>query len=401
MTESLRNNGIQACMTILVFCVLLFGVTAATMAKPPEEFSEVENRVLRQKPQMKIQTVQNGDFEADYEEYLTDQFILRDQWVGLKTSVERLLLKRESKDIYFAEDGYLIEKHTGLFSTYMAQRNAQVLAQFADGYARMLGPGHMTVVIVPNAVDILEDKLPPFAPPSEEGAYLEQIASELPEDVWFDAESVLRERAEEELYYKTDHHWKTLAAFYVYEAWARRQGYMVPELSDYEIKTVTDTFEGTIQAKLGIRTEGDTIQLFLPKREPSYTVTWEDGSKTDTLYDYDTLDTRDQYAVYFGGNQSLIHIETDAGTGRKLLVIKDSYANCLIPFMLEEFDAIDVLDLRYTNIGPAELMEERGYTDLLVLYNASGFAEDMSITKLMNGLPESILSDMNAERSKR
>lgn len=107
----------------------------------------------------------------------------------------------------------------------------------------------------------------------------------------------------------------------------------MPELTDYEIKTVTDDFEGTIQSKLGIRTPGDTIELFLPKKEIAYTVI-RDGEETDTLYDNSALNTKDQYAIYFGGNQALIKIKTKANTGRKILVIKDSYANCFIPFML-------------------------------------------------------------------
>ena len=205
----------------------------------------------------------------------------------------------------------------------------------------------------------------------------------MPEGIWLDTASVLKEHSGENLYYKTDHHWKTLSAFYVYQAWAKEQGYTVPELADYEIKTVTDDFEGTIQSKLGIETSGDTIELFLPRQEIAYMVI-RDGKESDTLYDYSALDAKDKYAIYFGGNQSLIKIKTKTATGRKALVIKDSYANCFIPFMLGEFDEVDILDLRYTNRRLSELIAEGEYTDLLVLYNASGFAEDISITKLSN-----------------
>ena len=382
--DFMQKGKIQSYMTVLVFVVLIFGFAIATIVKPASQFSEVENRMLQQMPEMKFQTVRNGDFEEDYEEYLTDQFVMRNQWIGLKTSVERLMLKSESKDIYFAKDEYLIEKHTGSFTTHIAQRNVQAITQFLEKYSKRLPTERITVMIIPNAVDILEDKLPPFASPYEEDDYLEQIAALLPENVWFDAKSVLQEHIAEDLYYKTDHHWKTLAAFYVYQSWAKEQGYTVPKFTDYESRTVTNSFEGTIQSKLGIRTSGDTIELFLPKQETAYTVIREDGSETDTLYAYEALDTKDKYAVYFGGNQSLIKIKTDAGTGRKILVIKDSYANCFLPFMLPEFDEIDVMDLRYTHRSPGDLMDESEYTDLLVLYNASGFAEDMSVTKLTN-----------------
>lgn len=374
-------NRTQSCITAVLFCVLLFGFTIVTLMQPAAEFSETENRVLAQRPDISLVTVLRGEFEADYEEYLTDQFVLRDRWIGLKTSVERLLLKRESKDIYFADDGYLIEKHTGVFTSDTAQHNITALAEFVRQYQPQFGAEHLSVMIVPNAVDILREKLPPFAAPYDEEDYLAQIADALPEGVWLDTAQVLRAHHKEKLYYRTDHHWKTLAAFYAYQEWARTQGHAVPELADYDIKTVTDSFQGTIQSKLGIQTEGDAIEVFLPKEAVSYTVRRGDIEET-SLYDVSALDTKDKYAVYFGGNQGFIQIRTEADSERKILVIKDSYANCFIPFMLEEFQEIDILDLRYDRQKVSQRITSGGYTDLLVLYNAAGFAEDTGIVNL-------------------
>lgn len=375
----------QPYITAAVFGLILFGVTTATLIKSSEPFSETENRVLAQRPEFKAETVMNGEFESEYEEYLSDQFILRDEWIGLKTSVERLLFKRESKDIYFAEDGYLIERHTGTFAAEQAERNMEALTQFVEEYSGQFETGHLTVMLAPNAIDILNEKLPPFAPPGAGNDYLKQVAAQLPEEAWFDTSSVLRSHAEEDIFYRTDHHWKTLGAFYVYQAWAKQQGFKPPELADYKIQTVTDCFEGTIQSKLGIRTEGDSMELFFPVEENHYTMQIDnDNSKKDSLYNYSALETKDKYAVYFGGNQVLINIHTDVNNGRKILVIKDSYANCFIPFMLGEFEDIDVLDIRYSRQRLSERIVEGGYTDLLVLYNVSGFAEDTGIEKLTN-----------------
>lgn len=375
-------NQLQSRITVGLFCFLLFGLALATMIKPSADFSETENRVLAQRPEATLETILDGEFETRYEEYLTDQFILRDRWIGLKTSVERLCLKRESKDVYFADDGYLIEKHTGTFASDTARRNISILAQFAEQYQKR--PERLTVMIVPNAVDILEDKLPPFASPGGGTEYLAQIADTLPREVWFDATPILQAHREEELYYRTDHHWKTLAAFYVYRGWAEAQGYSVPEFTDYDIQTVTEDFEGTVQSKLGIKTAGDTIELFLPKSETTCILQKENSEEViNTLYDVSALDTKDKYAVYFGGNQAFMSIRTDADSERKILVIKDSYANCFIPFMLGEFQQIDVLDLRYDRQIVSGRIAAGGYTDVLILYNAAGFAEDTAIPNLM------------------
>lgn len=383
--SSKNKNKLQAYITIVIFCILIFGFTIATIILPSKEFSETENRYLAQRPKLELESVMNGKFESDYEEYLVDQFVLKDNLVGLKTSIQKMLFKRESKDIYFADDNYLIEKHTDSFNSDIAQRNIRILSQFSKKYQQQFGTKHISVMVVPNAVSILKDKLPLFASSYNEEEYLEQIAKSLPENVWFDTAQVLQTHNSEEIYYRTDHHWKTLAAFYIYQEWAKVQGYDVPEITDYEIRTITNNFEGTIQSKLGIKTVTDTIELFLPKKETAYTIYNENSKETsNSIYDYSKLDTKDKYAIYFGGNQPFIRINTKVNNDRKILVIKDSYANCFVPFMIGEFQEIDVIDIRYTNQKLSELIEVGEYTDLLVLYNTSGFAEDMSITKLTN-----------------
>jgi hypothetical protein len=376
-------NKRQSWNLILLFCILIFGTSLATVLAPKREYSETENRTLAQMPSLTLQTLLDGTFEEDYESYLTDQFVLRDTWIGLKTDAVRLTGQQESKDIYFAADDYLIEKHTGTFTAAQAETNVTLLADFLERYQETF-EGRMTAMIVPNAVSVLSDRLPSFASPYDENIYLQKLQETLPQGTWFDVASILARHSDEEIYYRTDHHWKTLAAFYAYQEWAEAQSFEVPSGEDYEIRTVTEEFEGTIQSKLGIETRQDSIQLYLPLSDPLYTV-WADDSeeKEYSLYDYTKLDTKDKYSVYFGGNHALIHMETHANTGRSILVIRDSYASCFVPFLIEEYDRIDLLDLRYYNQKISELIEDGGYTDLLVLYNAAGFAEDTSLVKLV------------------
>lgn len=375
-------NKKQSWNMILLFCIMIFGFFAATLLTPQKEYSETENRTLSRRPKLTLSSLLDGSFEEDYESYLTDQFVLRDQWIGLKTDVERLMLQQESKDIYFAEDDYLIEKHTGTFTAAQAETNIQQLSAFLDQYQEKFG-GRMSVMIVPNAVSVLSDKLPAWASPYDEKEYLSQVEAVVPEKSWFDVSSVLESHQEEEIFYRTDHHWKTLAAFYTYQAWAEQQGLQVPSEDEFDIQTVTEEFEGTIQSRLGITARKDSIQLYLQKDDPFYTVQLEEGQEPEySLYDYTKLDTKDKYGIYFGGNHALVRIQTKAETGRNILIIKDSYANCFVPFLLEEYDRIDLLDVRYYNQKLSELIDSGDYTDLLFLYNAAGFAEDTSLVKL-------------------
>ncbi len=369
---------------IVLFLIMIFVPTAISICKPDTEFSEKENRVLAQMPDVNWEDIFSGEFSSDYETYLSDQFFARNEWIGVKTVVERSLGRQEINDIYFAKDGYLIEKHSGVYDTDTAQSNIGYLAAFLETWQQVLGSDHVKAIIAPNAVNILEDKLPPFADNSPEKEYLQKIGETLPAGSYVDAQAVLEEHKEEEIYYRTDHHWKTLGARYVYEQWAEEIGLAALPVEQYTVKTLTEDFLGTIEAKVNCDVESDSIEAYYPKQAVAYTLVanHKEEEASDTLYDMSYLEGRDKYAVFFGGNQPLIECSTEAESERRLLVVKDSYANCFLTFAMQDFSEVDIIDLRYFNESLKEYIEAGGYTDVLVLYNVSGFAEDTSVVKL-------------------
>ena len=369
-----------------VFLLLIFGFAIATVLKPSNERSETENRLLEQKPDLTWNALISGKFSEDYEAYLSDQFVVRDGWISLKTAFERAALRQEAEDVYFARDNYLIEKHTGVFTAETAERNIQTLSAFFTNLSKSMDPGHLTAMVVPNAVDILRDKLPPFADPYDEEIYLQKIAGALPEGVWFDSSSVLRQHSGEELYYRTDHHWKTLSAYYTFEAWAGEKGLAGDSAFSFRPVTVTDSFEGTIASRLGIVGRADSIERFDPEIPFDYYLIYNQSDDIrNTVYQDSFLERKDKYAYFYGGNFGLIQAKMpEHETGRKLLVIKDSYAHCFVPFTYALFDQVDMLDTRYYNASISALIGQENYTDILFLCNAAGFAEETSLARLMS-----------------
>lgn len=375
----------QNLATIVVFLVLVFGTAIWTLVSPKKEFSERENRALAMIPDPSVERCFSGKFEKDYETYLTDQFPWRDGWIGMKTAIERASFKTETKDIYFAKEDYLIEAHSQSFRGPQAAANIGYLKNFMETCVEKYGKEHVTAMIVPNAVDILRNLLPKHAAPYDEEVYLQSIADAMPQGTWFDSSSVLRDHMDIQLYYRTDHHWTTEAAYYVYAAWAFEKGFSPLSLSGYTKETVTEDFYGTIDAKVGGKNKSDAIHVYKPKKKAEYQVNYVTKNETaDDIYQYDYLNTRDKYSVYFGGNQSLVEVKTNSKSKRKLLVVQDSYAHCFIPFTLHDFSEVDFVDLRYYNESLKEYMEKGDYTDVLFLYNAAGFAEDTSLIKLGN-----------------
>ena len=375
----------QNLVIIILFLMAIYAITIATLCKSDREFSDQENRPLAEAPKLTVSGYFSGTFSKDYETYLADQFIWRDTWISLKTKIERAIQKQEINDIYFAKDGYFIEKHTASFSGKTKENNITYLAEFMEKCQQRYGAAHCKAIIVPNAVDILRDKLPLYASPYDESSYLAQIAEALPEGAWVDSESILNEHKEEALFYRTDHHWKTLAAYYVYEDWAKSIGLPSRSLNDYQVDTVTEDFLGTIASKVGVATQPDSIQIVTPKEEVPYTVRNNRQAETkDTLYHMEALDTKDKYALFFGGNQPIIEVTVNNQSDRKLLVIQDSYAHCFIPFTLQDFSTVDFIDLRYFNESLSAQMTSKQYTDVLFLYNVAGFAGDPNVARLQN-----------------
>ncbi len=372
-----------------VFLLLVFGFTIANIIRPQRERSETENRSLAQRPALTWDSLISGEFAKDYEDYLSDQFIMRDKWITMKTDIERAALKQETNDVYFAGDDYLIEKHTGAFTSDTAKHNVIQLTTFFNNLAQTMGTEHLSCIVVPNAVDTLRDILPAFADPYDEELYLQQIKEALPEGVWFDSGAVLREihatDHERQLYYRTDHHWTTGAAFDVCAGWMKAKGYGELSLEQFDISTVTDSFEGTIASKLGISGRADSIQRFDPRQPYDYYLTYNQSEDIrNTMYQESYLDTKDKYAYFYGGNYGLIETKMpDSVTGRRLLIIKDSYAHCFAPLICGYFDEVDLLDPRYYNASISELMASKSYTDVLFLFNAAGFAEETAIARLL------------------
>lgn len=428
----------QSRIIVRLFAGLILAFALLSVFWPKRARSEAENRTLQQLPGLTWDSLISGEFAKDYESYLSDQFPLRDQWITLKTGIERASLKKDSKGVYFAKDGYLIESHDGVFTAEQADKNIGYLAAFMEKMQQTLPEGHVTAMIVPNAVDILRDKLPAFASPYDEETYLAGVEAALPEGTYMNVSEVLREAAKNagdsdtknsgdedpvQLYYRTDHHWTTVSAFLAFREWAKDCGLGDVSVAEYKRETVTDSFEGTISSKLGISGRADSIERFekidvdcsavplaggSPALEGSsdasvnaadggfessgdiapgaaYALEYnQDGKERYSLYWPEKLETKDKYAYFYGGNFGLIEGRTaGSNSGRRLLVIKDSYAHCFVPFTYRFFDEVDMVDPRYFNQSLSSFIESKNYTDVLFLFNAAGFAEETSLARLL------------------
>lgn len=370
-------NHLKKMLPVIVFAVILFGLTGMGMTAEEKTYSEAEKRELQTLPKATKKTIKNGKFQKKYENYLSDQFPGRDDWVRVQTDLSKLFGKKESNGVYFGRDHYLLERYED--EDFEAERMKQNIEALADFVHRAEKNADVKVMMVPTKTWVLRDKLPAFAPTYDEQSFYDALESQLGEqaqEVLVPVKEVLEAHCDEEIYYRTDHHWTTLGAWYGYGAYVEATGgdpETVFEKRNFEL--ACSDFYGTTYAKVNQAKQADDIYIYEPKA--ALQVVYNMGEKTtESLYEPEHLDTKDQYRVFTGGNQAVLEITGGVQNGKTLLVIKDSFANCMIPFLAEDFEKVVVVDLRQLNVGCDALMELFAPTDVLVLYNSAQFVQD-------------------------
>lgn len=347
---------------------------------PPRAFSESENRVLEQLPSISFHGLFSGQFVSTFEKYISDQFVARDAWIGVKSNADRALGKKESNGVYLGKDQHLIQKSAPLSIPDLNQK-AQAIHSFDNQTPDL----NKVVMLVPTAVSVLTDKLPKYAPNNDELQAIRYLDGILHERISFtDVYKLFASKKDEALYYKTDHHWTTKGAYYAYQVLGDQLGYTPLDEDKFNVHQVANDFYGSLYSKSGFRhLQPDSIELYEPKSAQSVQVAYvEENQSSDTFYAKEQLAKKDKYAVFFNGNHSLVKITSTSSASRKLLVVKDSYANSLVPFLAAHFNEIYMIDLRYYGDDVANFVQDHGIDNMLLLYNIHTFMEDSSILNL-------------------
>lgn len=372
-----------------ITCIfLLFMVLAIcfNIFLPDKEYSESENRMLAQFPKFSLANLASGKYMTDMEDYVTDQFFFRDQWINLKVLEDMTLGKRESNGVYIGKQGYLMQIPENNIDMDSVENNLNGIREFAQRHKDV----NTVMTLVPNAAYVLEQLTPANAPVRDQSQDIALVEDSVGDVLNFiDLTDTMSSHRDEPIYYKTDHHWTTLGARYAFETLYSSLG-IVPA-QDYTVYPVSHTFSGTLSSRSGYDRSKDTIDIYVPQdAETECVVNYvEEGEKTASMYVSSALDQKDQYEVFFGGNHSRIDITTPVDENKNLLIFKDSYANCFIPFLQPYFRSIIVVDPRYYYDDVDRLVTDNSITDILFLYNVDTFMTDTSLADVLEPVPES------------
>lgn len=370
-----REDRLWVFRAALIVTLMVVLLSVGSLVAKDREYSANENRYLTGRPALSLSSLTSGKFMEDTEAYLSDQFVGRDFLVRTRAGVDRFVGKREVNGVYIGKDHFLFEKP----SVWDDERMTRTLNTINLVTAKS-GDIRSYMALAPNATELLKNYLPTGAPVTNQTRQIAAVYKNLHHVQCVDLVTPLKAVSDPTLlYYRTDHHWTATAAEVAFREIATAMG-LVPDAVSYKTMPVTNSFQGTMASTSGIFKASDTISITVPEKEQTLVVTYvNEDKKTSTLFDASKLKEKSQYDVFFGGNFAEVRIDTGADSDRVLLVLKDSYANCVIPMLTPYFKTIVLVDPRYYNDNLPDTIAKEGVTDLLWLYNVNTFLNDTSI----------------------
>ena len=374
-----RQRKVQEQLVGIIFILILFLFLIINIIVPNKEKSVQENRMLATKPKFRLSSLISGDYDEKFEAYMDDQFVGRDMWRKLKVTVDRICGSRLENGVYIGRNGQLLEQIEVADENHLAA-NIKAIKSFSESQKKI----PVRMMLVPDAANVLNHSLPAMAKPEDQTQMFSMVRKDLGDSVeWIDVSTELNKHKTEKIYYKTDHHWTTLGAFYAFQATAPSLGIEGDLSGKYVSHAVSNSFNGMLASKSGVNLgEKEQIDIYVPTEEDTDLIIdyVDEGKRSTSLYDSSKLKEKDQYTVFLGGNSSLLDIRTVSTSTKRLLLVKDSFANSFIPFLTPYYREIVVVDPRYYSGTINDLMDSYRISEVLFLYSGNTFFKDNNIS---------------------
>ena len=368
-----RQRKVQEQLVGIIFILILFLFLIINIIVPNKEKSVQENRMLATKPKFRLSSLISGDYDEKFEAYMDDQFVGRDMWRKLKVTVDRICGSRLENGVYIGRNGQLLEQIEVADENHLAA-NIKAIKSFSESQKKI----PVRMMLVPDAANVLNHSLPALAKPEDQTQMFSMVRKDLGDSVeWIDVSTELNKHKTEKIYYKTDHHWTTLGAFYAFQAAAPSLGI------EGDLSGKSNSFNGMLASKSGVNLgEKEQIDIYVPTEEDTDLIIdyVDEGKRSTSLYDSSKLKEKDQYTVFLGGNSSLLDIRTVSTSTKRLLLVKDSFANSFIPFLTPYYREIVVVDPRYYSGTINDLMDSYRISEVLFLYSGNTFFKDNNIS---------------------
>lgn len=367
----------------LLFIITIGSLSVVNILSPSKVFSSKENRYLQQFSKPTIDNIMSNKFATDFEKYSSDQFIMRNKWIGLKTFSEKLLLKKDNERVYFGKNGYLFDVEKQIDEDQY-NKNITYINDFYKNLKQVNNDISFNALFVPTKATVEKDKLPLYAPVLDEEILYNNISKDLNAKIKM-INPIQTLEDNEDVYYKTDHHWTTFGAFLAYQQLLNSLNIEPLSIENFKVTNVSDDFLGSAYRKANFYLNNpDTIERFTSKDHIDLNVTYNKKERSDSLYFNDFLDKADKYSYFMGGDHGIVEIKTSIKNNKKIIIVKDSFANAFIPFLSNHYQEIYVIDTRYYNGSIIDLVKDKNIEEVLMLYNMQTYVKEKTLSKLNN-----------------
>ena len=431
-------------VSVVIMLLVLVGILAVVLPKPT--VSEVEKRELAAKPQWSLRSWFSGEYAEQYDAYYADTFPQREQLVSLASKLEQMQgvhpddvrihpaggnaqqsqqlpqpepeaeqepqqeLAEEPQSPTVDYDAYsdpnapgnglseqgtageqvgslFLYRNMGMQIFGSSQTLSEEYARVISSYAQQLNGVQVYNLIAPTSIEFyLPEKYQGIA--SSERENIDFVAQQMSDKVIsVDAYSQIEKNREDYLYFRTDHHWTARGAYEAYIAFCKSAGLTPVSLEEMEHQQI-DGFLGTFYSQIHdsqLAQTPDFVEYFVPPVQTT-TTRYQTGAPftpiDSSIFASYATGGQNTYSVFLHGDFPLTHIQTDNRTGRKILLVKESYGNAFAPFLACNFDEVYIVDQRYFELGLVDFVKEHGITDLLFLNNIFAVNTDVRIREL-------------------
>ena len=361
---------------VYLFFISIGALSIFDIVNEEKVFSELENRYLKRKPKLTTESILNGQYAKSYEEYINDNFIYRDKFINLKSISESMQLKLENNNIIYGKDGYMFEKFTS-FESEILDNNVKAIKEFIQKSKQ-----DVDLMLVPYSVSVMTDYYPMNLSSVlvNEEMLIDKVNDYIGQKNIVDVKKTLMENKKSYIYYKTDHHWTSYGAYLGYLEFCKKNSITdIVNLEKLKENKVYD-FLGTFYSKAKAFNAEKDVLLYYDM--PQLQMKIGDGN-WESIYKVKNLKKRDKYSVFLDGNQSKIIVKNSKNkNGKKLLVLKDSFANSFIPFIANNYEEVHIIDLRHYPLKLSNYIKENSFDKVLALYSFKDLVDDRTIARI-------------------
>lgn len=242
----------------------------------------------------------------------------------------------------------------------------------------------MYFMLIPNSIYINKDKLPDNAKTFDQKEIINYFYNKLNSKIKkIDVTDVLLDNKDKYIFFKTDHHMTSLGAYLAYTKFCIQANMEPQKLKNFNREIVSKNFLGTFDSKAQIANqEADEIDIFLNEKNLNLKSVEYDNEITNSIFNTEYLTKKDKYSFFLNGNNAKVVVKTNIKNGKKLLVIKDSYAHIMAQFLCQNYEEIHFIDPRYYKASLTEYTQENDITETLFIYNVSNLVSDLGILSI-------------------